>query len=70
MFRLPVVRKGNLFPILPLARARRRRIGKLFGLPAGQVEGRVTLALKDKAKEGQKLYMRLAATDNRNVPEA
>jgi len=40
------------------------------GLPAAQAEGKVTLSLKDRAKEGQKLYCRLAATDNRSIPEA
>lgn len=37
---------------------------------AALVEGRLTLALKDKAKTGDTLTYRLAATDNCNVPEA
>jgi hypothetical protein len=32
LFRLPVVRKGSLFPILPMARPRLRNLGKLCGL--------------------------------------
>lgn len=40
------------------------------GLPAAQVEAKATLPLTDKVKVGQKLFCRLAATDNRNVPEA
>jgi hypothetical protein len=40
------------------------------GLPAQQVDGKVTLALADKVKVGQKLSCRLAATDNRDLPEA
>jgi hypothetical protein len=40
------------------------------GLPAAQVEGKVTLPLADKVKVGQKLLCRLAVTDNRDLPEA
>ena len=39
-------------------------------LPAAQAEGKATLSLTDKVKVGQKLYCRLAATDNRDLPEA
>jgi hypothetical protein len=40
------------------------------GLPAAQVEGKVVLSLKERVKEGQRLFCRLAATDNRTLPEA
>ena len=40
------------------------------GLPAAQAEGKVTLPLAGKVKTGDKLFCRLAATDNRLLPEA
>src|SRR5262245_35743345 len=40
------------------------------GLPAAQADGKVTLSLNGKVKTGEKLYCRLAATDNRSLPEA
>lgn len=40
------------------------------GLPGEQVEGKAVLVLSDKVKVGQRLSCRLAATDNRNLPEA
>jgi hypothetical protein len=40
------------------------------GLPAAQAEGRAVLNLTDKVKAGQRVACRLAATDNRDVPEA
>jgi len=40
------------------------------GLPAAQAEGRAVLNLADKVKSGQRVSCRLAATDNRDVPEA
>lgn len=40
------------------------------GLPALQAEGKGVLSLADRVKVGEKLYLRLAATDNRDLPEA
>jgi hypothetical protein len=40
------------------------------GLTAAQAEGRAMLNLTDKVKPGQRVSCRLAATDNRDVPEA
>ena len=40
------------------------------GLPAAQVDGKATLTLSGKVKAGEKLFCRLAATDNRLLPEA
>jgi hypothetical protein len=40
------------------------------GLPAAQVDGKVSLALNGKVKSGERLFCRLAATDNRSLPEA
>ena len=39
------------------------------GLPAPQAEGKAVLSLGDRAKIGEKLYLRLAVTDNRDLPE-
>jgi hypothetical protein len=39
-------------------------------LPAPQADGKAILNLTNKVKEGQKLSCRLAATDNRDLPEA
>lgn len=40
------------------------------GLPAPQADGRAILNLADKVKLGQKVSCRLAATDNRDLPDA
>jgi hypothetical protein len=40
------------------------------GLPAAQCEGKVVLPLSGKVKVGQRVSCRLAATDNRDLPEA
>ena len=40
------------------------------GLPAAQVDGKATLMLSGKVKAGERLFCRLAATDNRSLPEA
>jgi hypothetical protein len=39
------------------------------GLPASQIDGKVILALTGQVKVGQKVLCRLAATDNRDLPE-
>ncbi|HEX3149341.1 MAG TPA: hypothetical protein VHR66_14805 [Gemmataceae bacterium] len=39
------------------------------GLPASQIDGTVVLPLTGKVKVGQRISCRLAATDNRNLPD-
>lgn len=39
-------------------------------LKNAQVQGKATLSFVDRAKTGDRIYLRIAATDNRNVPEA